>query len=1231
MAQLALQVASVAAAAVPGGQPFAVALQVASQTAGKLVDSKLFGGSGKTSGVTGPQLSDLSVQTSTYGKMIPVLYGESRIAGNVIWARPMKEIATTTTTSSGGGKGGGGGSSAKQSRTDFSYFTTMAIAICEGEIDEILRVWADAKVIDPKDFSGSYKLYKGTETQLPDPVIESFEGAGNVPAYRGISYVVIEDFPLADFGNRIPNFTFEVKRRSLSSSPSETPTEDLIKSIVVIPGSGEFVYDTTVQQKVDGEQVGSQFIQGSGRNRINQNNRQSKADPLVSLDQLEDTCRNLEWISVVAVWFGDSLDAGTCLIRPGVEYKVGSSTEPDLWQVGSFNRNTAYLISTDANGRASYGGTPSDAGLLRYLDEIKNRGYNIMFYPMFFMDTEDKPWRGRLTGTSSNVASFFTKTSGYNAFINHYASLVKDKVDAFVIGSELVGLTKVQDVDDSFPAVDELVSLAATVKTTVGSGVKVTYAADWSEYHHTDGGWYNLDSLWASPNIDFVGIDAYFPLTDEPQNGYDEQNLIDGWVSGEGFDWVYTDETRTVKDFTLQPAYAWKNIDWWWKNSHVNPDMTTTAWVPQSKKIWFTEYGFPSVDGASNEPNVFFDPESSESKFPRFSKGRVDFRAQRLGITATEKQWKDSTMVERRFLWTWDARPFPFWPDLLEVWSDGGLWKKGHWVQGKLGLSSLAAIVSDLCIKSGLLESDFDVTRLKSLVDGYIVSDQTTGRSAIENLQKAYFFDSVESDGILKFVPREGVSSIQISENELIPEKKGTSKTNLSITSAQEIELPRRVSINYVNKTFDYLVGTQYAQRIVSKSLEFRTINLPLVLPDQVAKNIADITLFNSWLGRTGYKFSLTQKYSALEPTDIIEVTSGSAAHKIRITNISMGKPGVIQVNGVAEDLSVYQFNSEAGTSVNLTDIVKEPGETRLEILDLPPFPADTEGQGILRFAAAGLESAWNGSIVYRSDDDGVSYQQIAITGEPSIIGTATNIPGGATPNIFDYKNRLTVLVLGGELESVTDLAVLNGANVAKIGNEIIQFKNATLISQNKYELTGLLRGRLGTEGAIDTHTEAETFVLLDSRLAKIDIPNSLIGLGRKYKPVSIGSTLSQTTEQSFVYSAESLKPYSPVHIKGMRDGSGNLTVSWVRRTRMSGDWRDRVDVPLGEEKEEYEIDIMNSGSVVRKVIVSNLTQTIYSAAEQITDFGSVQSSVSVVIYQMSSAVGRGNAASASV
>jgi hypothetical protein len=210
-------------------------------------------------------------------------------------------------------------------------------------------------------------------------------------------------------------------------------------------------------------------------------------------------------------------------------------------------------------------------------------------------------------------------------------------------------------------------------------------------------------------------------------------------------------------------------------------------------------------------------------------------------------------------------------------------------------------------------------------------------------------------------------------------------------------------------------------------------------------------------------------------------------------------------------------------------------------------------------------------------------------------------------------------------------LAILNGANAALIGDELVQFQNAELIGEKTYRLSKLLRGRQGTEWAIAGHQAGDRFILLNPALYTTSIANNLIGRELYYKSVSVGNSLGNTAEEAFTYRGNNLKPFAPVHIKGVRDVSGNLTISWVRRSRVDGDWRDGVDVPLAEEFERYEVEIMQSTTVKR--VISGLTSAIatYTSAQQIADFGSNQASVSVKIYQLSSVVGRGYAAIATI
>ncbi len=1224
---MASVILSTVATAIAPANPFAaLAMTAGAKLLGGMIDNNLMGG-GKSSHREGARLEELGVQTSTYGKAIPLIYGNARIAGNVIWSRPIKEVATTT-TSSQGGKGGGGG--AKSSSTDFSYFVTLAIAICEGPVDAVERAWADAKQLDLG--LGTYRFYRGDEAQLPDALMESYEGIGHTPAYRGLCYVVIEDFPLADYGNRIPNFTFEVKKKILWPDFEGQSVEEMVTSVIMIPGSGEFVYDTVVQQKLVGEEVEGQWVQRGELTRINSHTPSGKANSLLALDQLEDTLPNVEWVGLVVNWFGTDMAAGECIIKPGVEYGANqATTEPEIWTVGGFTRGSAHPI-TYVGESPRYGGTPDDQSLLRYLDELRARGYQIFFYPMFLMDTDAKPWRGRVTGSASEVASFFTKTNGYNAFITHYAHLVAGKVDAFAIGSELIGLTKVSEEAGVYPAVDQLIALAETVKSIVGSEVKVTYAADWSEYHHTEGGWYNLDPLWACAAIDFVGIDAYFPLTNLPQNelGYDIETVMEGWSSGEGYEYYYTDESRT-ETAPLGAAYAWKNMAWWWENTHTNPDESTTAWEPQSKPIWLTEYGFPSVDGATNQPNVFYDPASSESYFPRLSRGRIDFRAQRLGIAATEAKWKDSPMIEQKFLWTWDARPFPYWPDLLSVWADGGVWKTGHWVQGKLGASSLAAIVADLCQRAGLSLSLIDVSRLQDQVEGYIINAQSSARQLIEQLMAGYFFDAVESDGVLKFIPRGNAHAISIHADDIIPLQQDDATERLTITRQQEFELPQRVEVSYINRLSNYQTGMQHSQRMVSDSRNIASIGLPIVMADQRAKVIADISLYQSWMARTRYQFDVPMRYGELEPADVIELMQNDATHVIRITEVTLGRPGMLRIAGEADDVASYDFYAPPAVTEPVIVDTNVLAPTRMALLDIPALATDAAEHATLRFAAAGLSAGWAGAVIYRSDDEGGSYQRLVEHSQACVMGAAVSTLGDGPSVVFDEVGSVDVVLIGtGSLHNAGELAVLNGANLALIGQELIQFKQAVELASGKYRLSGLLRGRLGTEYAISAHGAGERFILLDARLQKDAVPDGLFGLSRMYKGASFGQTLGQVQAESFTYQARALKPYAPVHIGGMRDDAGNLTLHWVRRARLGGAWRDGVDIPINEASEAYDIEIMSGDSVVR-LLHAATPEILYSAAEQTDDFGAPLGAVSVRIYQLSQRVGRGYPAAAIV
>ena len=1198
---------------------------VGGQIGAKLGNSvgRVLGGTSKHH-YEGARLETLAVQTSTYGRMIPIVFGTVRIAGNVIWSRPIKELATTTTTRTGG-KGGGAAKSSSSSTT-YSYYVTLAIAICEGELSRISRVWADAQLLDLSQ--GTYRLYKGTETQLPDPLIESFEGVGATPAYRGMAYVVIEDFPLGDFGNRIPNFTFEVTRRTPQQDVSEAPVESLVKSVMLLPGSGEFVYDTQGEYKITGTTAGGNVVQSGYQVPLNQHTPEGKANVLVALDQLQETFPNLEWVGVVVNWFGTTMDIGTCEIWPCVEYQANTQTTPDDWSVAGYTRSTGRQIGNDA-GALRYGGTPDDGAIVRLLTELRARGLKIFFYPQVLMDVAGKPWRGNLTGSAANVASFFTKTRGYNAYITHYANLVAGKVDAFAIGTEMRDLTKITSSAGVYPAVSQLVTLAGNVKTILGSGVKVTYAADWSEYHHTDGGWYHLDPLWASSSIDMVGIDAYFPLTDAVQTGYDVDTLRDGWTSGEGYDFYYTDTGRTTQA-PLTAAYAWKNIAWWWNNSHVNPNAIATSWVPGSKPIWFTEYGFASVDGCTNEPNKFIDASTSGSGYPRFSRGRVDFMAQRVAIAATEAEWAGSTMVVNKFLWTWDARPYPYWPDLLDVWSDGGNWVTGHWVQGKLGASHVAAAVEQIATRAGLDGDQIDTRNLQMLLDGFVINERVTARAAIDQLMQTYFFTIKESAQALIAIARDATVDVTVNASDCIPQKAGTQMVPYVLTRQEDLVLPQRQEVHFLNRLQRYETNVQSAMRSTQEATDTATLKVSLVLSDSHAKAIAETALADSWSERSSINLQLPLAYAALEPGDVIALVDGAVTHRIRVSRVQIGRPGLLKIKGEID--AAQAWDGYIAPTVGSDGAQTMPNAvTRLEVLDIPALPHDTQDALMLRFAACGISDGWRGATVSQvmgSGDDEI----LLDIAKPATIGTAVNALAVGVAHVFDEVSTVDVALIGANtLTSATELAVLNGANVAVLGNEVIQFMNAALVSAGVYRLSRLLRGRLGTESAMASHVLGERFVLLDDAVVPLNMPASNNGQNWTVRAASYGDALTSGVPTSFTIQGNSLKPLSPVQVTAIKDaGTGAITVRWKRRARIDGNLRDYVDVPLMEQSEQYDIKLMNGSAVVRSWLSATASAT-YTSSQQTADFGASPTSLTLQITQLSALVGPGKTTSITI
>lgn len=1273
MAQLILTAASSVGSAVARagvGQFIArtVATTAAAYAAG-YADRLIFGPRKRT--VEGPRLEGLTLQASQEGAPIPRVFGRARIAGQVIWAANFKET-TSDTTESAGGKGGRPAS--QTTFTEYLYSISFAVGLCEGQIDRVGRIWADGKPFDVSQHN--VRVYRGDEDQQPDMVIESVEGAGNAPAYRGLSYIVFEDLPLKDFGNRIPQLSFEIEKSLAEEDPGAL--ENALTAVTLIPGSGEFVYGTTKVLREEGEGVTVPE---------NVHNHTGATDFTASMDALTASAPRVKHASLVVSWFGNSTDAGACALRPGVDSDV-KTTLPYDWKAGGVDRGGAHLIST-IDGAPAYGGTPADRSVVEAITSLKSRGISVMMHPFILMDAPGFPWRGRIgvgandkTATAgADIASFFGTASAsdfsimddevnYNGpaewsfrrMILHFAhlSVLAGGVDAFLLGSELRAITTARDSASTYPAVAAMKALAAEVRIVLGPATEISYGADWSEYfgHQPPDGssdvFFHLDELWADPAIDFIGIDNYMPIADwrdgfahldalaGAPSQYDPAYLRSNIAGGEGYDWFYAsqaDRDGQVRSPITDSAhgeswiYRYKDLKNWWLNDHHNRpggvrDASPTSWVPQSKPFRFTEAGAPAVDKAANQPNVFVDAKSSESALPYYSTGRRDDRAQRSVIEAQFAFWNAAennpvssvygapmVAADHQYVYAYDARPFPDFPARTDVWGDGPNWARGHWLNGRLGRAPLDLLVHALAREAGF--EAVDASGLNGVITGYLIDRPLSVREMIDPLADVFQFDVIESANMLRFQSRAAVTVLNLETSNLSERSDGA----FSLTLGQESDLPVAFRLGFFDEGEDFATAVTEARDPAARPARESGIDIAAVIPAAEAEARARSILADAWVMRERLSFSLPPSRQAIEPGDAITINDLGADKLYRVLDIEDGTER--RVDAVRVSREVYNAPLSE-TQFSLPAAVDVPAPLIWELFELPLL-ADADPSAPW-FAAYG--NPWPGAAaLYRGTENPVLS---GVAPARAVMGRLTSALSPAGSGRWSQAH-IDVSLSFGTLSSREEEEVFSGANLFAVQSangawELAQFRDAVLLPDGTWRLTGLLRGQGGSENEALAGAEiGARFVLVNRALGQVSFSTDLRDLDFDWQagPERDIPGTENFTGKTLRFAGRALKPLSPVHLRARAEG-GDIRLSWIRRTREGGDsWQG--EVPLAELSERYRVRIYDGGTVLREIETTQ-TDYLYDAADIVADFGADGPGASLTFgaAQLSDVVGEG-------
>lgn len=1044
--------------------------------------------------VSGPRLDDLSVQSSAVGAPIPILFGTYAVSGNLIWS---SGIIETVTKKKQGGKGG-----PTQTVKTYSYKVNCAVGICEGEINSILRIWADAKLIyDARpqldgetdedfyarlaanaDFISRTEIYTGTSTQLADPTIESFEGAGNVSAFRDLAYVVFSEFQLADYGNRIPNFRFEVSTDSYTT------------------GLEIFLADGTWEKPAGATEI-----------------------------------------RVIAVGGGGGGGGAQGLAENGFPHAGGGGGG------GGFTDVTldATLLPDSIAVTVGQGGAGGAGGL-----SVVANG-------------SGAPGTDGTDGTDSTFGSYATAGGG----------------DRGRGGSSAGGYNRGGDggtgtVENGGRGGDGSVSNTGSVtpqpggSTTLGAGAGGAgggnLRAFWEAGTTGDGGDATRDSLTLYGGAGGPGCSQHGGCSGDTggsgESTFPDNNRIASYTGGAGGGGGGAAGGNYNTIATAGPAYG---------GDGGNGGL----------------FGAGGGGGGAAQGRVNTDPEA------------------------------------------------------IAEGGDGGAGADGFVIviaSGALqSCLTLGDIVERICLRAGLSTNQIDVSDLTECVDGYALGRVMTARDAITPLRTYGFFDCVESGAQLKWPTRGKAEVATLTEEDLAAHPSEESRPTLvEVSRVQEVELPRRMRVHYSQTDQNYEPGEQSASRLAAGAVEVQDVEIPIAMSSSKAAQIAEVLLYESWVGRNRYKISLGQEFLALEPADVVTMPVDGRQERVRITSVDLALPGLLQVEAIRDDDGAYVSyavgspNANAGSGGATVSIIGTP-ETVL--LDIPLLSEDDNDSGYYAAVRSIGGNTWSGGAIYRSPDGGITYSSVAEAPFQATIGTLdVELPAGPS-EIMDKGNELLItLPTGFELESIAEASLLAGLNAAAIGAdgrwEIVQFQTAEQVGSgsNQWRLTNLLRGRRGTEWAIGLSQAADKFVLLDEALVRISLGTFSIGVSRKHKTVFTGQALEDATEQLFTGNAVALKPFSPVHVSGTRDSiTGDITIEWIRRDRLGQELQE-IDLPMSEGVQSYEVDVYD-GTVVVRTLVSSTTSVTYTSAQQAADFGSpVPDSIQVGVYQLSSVVGRG-------
>jgi len=431
--------------------------------------------------------------------------------------------------------------------------------------------------------------------------------------------------------------------------------------------------------------------------------------------------------------------------------------------------------------------------------------------------------------------------------------------------------------------------------------------------------------------------------------------------------------------------------------------------------------------------------------------------------------------------------------------------------------------------------------------------------------------DLAEWDGRLRIPPAGPPTLLAASDLGCNSDSESTARQERR--RAPDSAMPAGLSMTYYDPERDYQTGQMRASSGRGGARDER-IELPAVLGSDQAKSLVEEELSRRWRSGDQLRLSLPPSRMDLRPGDAFQLPGSSRAWVIRSVSIEGMAVGI---EAEAAPVSVVPLPADSGRTVSEQDI--PVGQSELALFELPAA-GDAPEQVVRANVAASNEGLWKPLSIELAV--GQAQLPAVATTRRAVLGRATTALEARSPMILDEASAVTV-----RLSNATQIllnadwdALMGGANLALLGEELIQFGRADQLDPGLFRLSHLLRGRRGTEWATSSHVAGEVFCLINlSVIRPVELAASAVGAMLSATAHGIGDGAPLPSAQRML-TGEALRPPSPCHLKIVGDGAG-IRAEWTRRSHRGWSWTDGIGVPDDPFAELYRVAIQGpSGSI---------------------------------------------------